>query len=103
MIQERFLKFAGPCAALVVLVVLVASGGCSKRYRIQIESDTCWEGSVDNTQGISGCGNSSYKVIGPMRCVGVHKSTPNGFLHVRIDNGPWSTTTDPYGDIEACE
>lgn len=97
---QRFLTVASLCVALVGLVVL---GGCSKRYRIEIQSDTCWDGRVDDGQGISGCGNSTYKVVGPMRCVNLTKKSPTGFLRVRVDGRAWSETTDPYGSVEACE
>jgi hypothetical protein len=94
---QRFLAAAGLCVLLVVL------GGCSKRYRIEIQSDTCWDGSVDNTAVFSGCGNSTYKVIGPMRCVVLSKQTPIGYLRVRIDGRAWTETSAPYGSLEACE
>jgi hypothetical protein len=101
-VNQRFLNVAVLCAVLGVLTVLVALGGCSKRYQIDIESDTCWQGNVDS-QGISGCGNSTYKVIGPMRCVVLSKQTPIGYLRVRIDGRAWTETSAPYGSLEACE
>ena len=100
---QRFLTVTGLCVALIALAVLAGLGGCSKRYQIQIESDTCWDGSVDNSNGISGCGNSTYKVVGPMRCVVVNKKSPNGYLRVRIDGRSWTETSEAYGSVEACE
>ena len=101
--NQRSLNVTCVCVVLAVLAALVALGGCSKRYQIEIQSDTCWDGSVDNNNNISGCGNSSYKVVGPMRCVVVHKNSPNGYLRVRIDGRPWVETSEAYGSVEACD
>lgn len=86
----------------VALTAVLASNGCSKRYRIEIQSDTCWNGAIDDSQTIYGCGNSSYKVLGAMRCVRMQKSTNAGYLRVRIDKGPWAETTDPLGIVQVC-
>ncbi len=88
--------------AVLVLGALVGTTGCSKRYKIEIQSDTCWDGVIDDGQGFFDCGNASYKVVGPMRCVRVIKRTNNGFLRVRIDGGAWVETTDPQGVVQAC-
>lgn len=88
---------------LVLLCVLLAgAAGCSKRYRIQVESDTCWIGVVNGDQYINGCGNSSYKVVGTLRCVQVRRNDPGGSLRVRIDEHPWVSATDQYGFVQAC-
>ena len=89
---------------LVVLMGLVAfaAAGCSPRHRIQVESDTCWTGTVNNDQFIDDCGNSSYKVIGTLRCVKIEKKTTYGYLRIRIDDHPWADTVDQYGIIQAC-
>jgi hypothetical protein len=58
---------------------------------------------VDNSNGISGCGNSTYKVVGPMRCVVLSKTSPQGYLRVRIESGPWAETSDSYGSVEVCQ
>lgn len=84
------------------LLAAFASGGCSKRYRIEIQSDTCWNGVIDEGQTIFDCGNSSYKVIGQLKCVRVQKSTAEGFLRVRIDGGPWAETTESLGIVQVC-
>jgi hypothetical protein len=95
--------------AVPLLLLLAAAlslalplAGCSKRYRVQIESDTCWDGVIDEGQTIYDCGNASYKVIGTMKCVRVQKKTNNGYVRVRIDSGPWSETTDPQGIVQVC-
>ena len=91
-------------SSLLVLscVLLVAAAGCSKRHRIQVESDTCWNGTVNGEQYINDCGNSSYRVIGTLRCVKVQKATTSGYLRLRIDDHPWTDTADSYGIIQAC-
>jgi hypothetical protein len=92
-------------AILLVLMLgtaLLATNGCSKRYRIQVESDTCWDGLIDEGETIFDCGNSSYKVIGQLRCVRLQKKTDAGYLRVRIDSGPWASTTAPLGIVQVC-
>lgn len=84
------------------LLAAVTTGGCSKRYRIEIQSDTCWNGVIDEGQTIFDCGNSSYKVIGQLKCVRVQKATADGYLRVRIDSGPWAETTAPAGIVQVC-
>jgi hypothetical protein len=84
-------------------LVLAATGGCSKRHRVLVESNTCWNGDINGDQNINGCGNSTYRVTGPLRCVRVYITTTNGFVHVRIDDQPWATTPDQYGVVQACD
>jgi len=84
------------------LAAAFTAGGCSKRYRIEIQSDTCWNGVIDEGQAIFDCGNSSYKVVGAMKCVRVQKTTTEGYVRVRIDSGPWAETTAPLGVVQVC-
>lgn len=91
-----------PLLLAAALAAALAGSGCSKRYRIEIQSDTCWDGVIDRGQTIFDCGNSSYKVIGALNCVRVQKRTSNGYLRVRIDGGPWAETTDPLGIVQVC-
>ncbi len=84
------------------LAAALAAGGCSKRYRIEIQSDTCWNGVIDEGQTIFDCGNSSYKVVGALNCVRVQKTTTEGYVRVRIDSGPWAETTAPQGVVQVC-
>lgn len=85
-----------------ILTAAFAAGGCSKRYRIEIQSDTCWNGVIDEGQSIFDCGSSSYKVVGALKCVRVQKSTTEGYVRVRIDGGPWGETTAPFGVVQVC-
>lgn len=90
------------CLLLAALSLALGASGCSKRYRVQVESDTCWDGVIDEGQAIYDCGNATYKVIGTMKCVRVQKKTNAGYVRVRIDGGPWAETTDPLGIVQVC-
>ena len=83
-------------------LLLVAGTGCSKRYKVEIQSDTCWDGLVNNDQAITGCGNSSYKVIGSLACVRIQKRTVNGYIRVRIDGRAWSEQSESFGVVQVC-
>jgi hypothetical protein len=85
------------CTALALL------GGCSKTHRIQIESDTCWAGFVNNDLSIADCGNATYKIVGLLQCVRVQKTTSTGYLRVRIDSRPWADATGTLGQVQVCE
>lgn len=85
-----------------VLAAAFASGGCSKRYRVEIQSDTCWDGVIDEGQTVFDCGNVSYKVVGALHCVRVQKRTDTGYVRVRIDGGAWAETSDPLGIVQVC-
>ncbi|MFN8589586.1 MAG: hypothetical protein U0704_17500 [Candidatus Eisenbacteria bacterium] len=87
---------------LLALVTIASTTGCSKRYRVEIQSDTCWDGLVNNDQSIYGCGNSSYKVIGKLSCVKIQKRTNDGYIRVRIDGRAWSEETAPLGVVQVC-
>jgi len=88
---------------LSLLATLLVSAGCSKKHHIQIESDGCWNGSVNNDQFISDCGNASYRVLGTLRCVKVQPSSANThFLRVRLDEGPWAQNPDSFGVVQVC-
>ncbi len=87
----------------LLAVTLLVSAGCSKRHHIQVESDGCWNGSVNNEQFISDCGNASYRVLGSLRCVKVQRaSTSTHFLRVRIDEQPWAQNPDSFGVVQVC-
>lgn len=96
------LSFAPTLAAAALAALLAA--GCSKDHKIEIQSDTCWDGSVDGTQLLYNvCGNASYTVAGSMKCARVTKKTNAGYLRVRVDSGPWAETSDPLGTAQACK
>jgi hypothetical protein len=89
---------------LVLLCVLLAgAAGCSKRHHIQIESDTCWTGTVNGDQYINDCGSTTYTVVGTLRCVKVRRTTPGGTLRLRVDDHPWVSSEDQYGIVQACD
>ena len=87
---------------LVLVCIALAAAGCSRRHRIQIESDTCWTGKVNADQSFSDCGNATYRVIGTLRCVTVKRETSAGYVRVRIDDHPWAETQDQFGTVQAC-
>ena len=82
----------------------LAALGCAKRYRIEIQSNTCWTWSADD-QGSTvtrDCGNANYRVAGKIDCVTLSNITDTGYVRVRIDGGPWSESTAPRGVAKAC-
>ena len=90
---------------IAALALLLAAGGCAKRHRIQVQSDTCWDGIIDHqdTAHIGTCGDATYRVAGDIHCVVVQKQKADtGYLRIRIDEGPWSETTDPLGIVQVC-
>jgi hypothetical protein len=92
--------------ALALAALLGATAGCSTEYRIQIESATnCWRMSVDNqnTSEDDRCQSTSYRVVGNFKCVRVQNLSDFGFVRVRINNGPWSESTLPFGSVQACK
>jgi len=91
-----------PFLFLLTAGLVLAAAGCSPRHEIHIESDTCWQGTVNGDQYISDCGNANYKVIGTLHCVKLQKNTPTGSLRVRIDDNPWISTAGDFGQIQAC-
>lgn len=87
--------------ALVVAlsVVAFAATGCSKKYKIIVESDTCWRGQINRDLTLDDCDNRAYEVKGKLTEVSLSKTTPNGFLRVRIDDGRPAETSDPFGTV----
>lgn len=92
-----------PLLAAAALTALLAAG-CSKDHKIEVQSDTCWDGAVDGqTLMFNVCGNASYSVAGSIKCARVTKKTKTGYLRVRVDSGPWAETTDSLGTAQACK
>jgi hypothetical protein len=82
----------------------LATVGCAKRYKIEVESNTCWTWSADG-QGSTvsrDCGNARYRVAGKIDCVTITNSTDTGYVRIRIDGGPWAESTAPQGSAKAC-
>jgi len=87
---------------VALTLLLAASSGCSERTRIEVQSDTCWSGFVDRQARLEQCGDKSYRVTGTMECVSLSKQTPEGYLRVRIEGGPWAETTAAFGTVSVC-
>ena len=93
--------------ARIALVALLMLGtafvpACSRRFRIEVQSDVCWDGRINNDLGINACGNATYKVVGSLTCVKVQKQTIAGYLRLRVDGGAWAETTEPMGLVQVC-
>jgi len=58
-------------ATALALAVAAFAGGCAKRHRIEIQSDTCWTSTVDNfgSATTNDCGNARFRVAGDIHCV----------------------------------
>lgn len=87
----------------LMLCTILAAGGCSKRHRIEIESNTCWDGIINNQQGISGCNNKNYKIIGELGCARIQKQTVAGYLRMRVNGGAWTETSEQFGLLQICQ
>lgn len=85
-----------------VALVLAVGTGCAKRHKIEIQSDGCWEGAINDNKAVQGCGGATYKVIGKLQCVRLQKDNTAGYLRVRIDSRDWSETTTPNGFVQSC-
>jgi len=91
-------------AVSLALAIAAFAGGCAKRHRIEIQSDTCWTSTVDNfgSATTNDCGNARFRVAGDIRCARITNITDHGFVRIRIDDGPWAESTAPLGSAEAC-
>jgi len=87
----------------LLLALTALSAGCSQKHRLQIQSDTCWDGTINGEDHISDCGYVTYKILGPIRCAKVQKQTGIGFLRIRLDEQSWSETTEPMGLLQVCK
>ncbi|MBI5711102.1 MAG: hypothetical protein HZC42_12505 [Candidatus Eisenbacteria bacterium] len=85
------------------LLLLLGAGGCG-RTTLEIQSDTCWQGTVNKTQiYLDGCGNKTYKFSSGFKCARLNKRTGEGTLRARIRKKQvWIETTVPYGAIDVC-
>ncbi len=90
-------------ATAFMLGSLIGAAGCSKHHRIEIQSDTCWDGIINSQQNINGCRNKNYKIIGDLGCVRIQKQTAVGYLRVRVDSGAWSETSEQFGLLQICQ
>ncbi len=87
--------------AFVLLVLVAAFGatGCSKKYKIHVESDTCWTGLVNRDLVIEECQGSVFQVKGKLDEVRVTKRTADGFVRAWIDDGRPVETSEAFGTI----
>jgi hypothetical protein len=87
--------------------------GCDQRTLV-VESNTSWEGSVDDFGPISGQGNSSIDVGRASRgfCWTIGKRTDAGTLRVFLDDKSTfgvtefrgeQTTNEPFGEVRGCQ
>jgi uncharacterized lipoprotein YajG len=93
-----------PTLCVLMLMALPLLTGCSKRHRIEFQSNTCWIASIDrqNTTVMNECGSVNFKVAGEIQCVRVTNLSDTGYVRVRIDDGLWAESTAPRGTVETC-
>ena len=93
----------GAITAALAAVALLLLAGCSHDV-IHIESNTVWEGSVNNSIAFSGRGDATYEMHGKLGCVLLSKSLPDSlYLRMRINTKPWEETTAPLGVLYQCK
>ena len=88
--------------AALLLAVAALLTGCSERHHIEVQSNACWDGIINNEQHVNECGNVSYKVTGKLKCIVIQKQNSNGYLRIRIDQRAWTETTEPFGLLQVC-
>ena len=100
--RDRLPAGAPRARVLAAALLALTLSGCT--HTLQIESDTSWEGVVnDGAVPIHGQGNVTYKLSGGFKCARLHKQLGQGFLRARIDkSADWTETTAPFGHIEVC-
>lgn len=86
-----------------VLLAALCASGC--KHRIQIQSDTSWEGLItDGDIHMHGTGDRTIEVSGGFKCASAHKTTSAGYLRMRIERSGsvFVETTAPFGSVEVC-
>ena len=83
----------------LLLVAALAATGCSRRYKIHIESDTCWQGAINRDLFLDDCNNSTYEVKGKLTEVRLTKKTANGFIRLWIDSDRPAETSEAFGTV----
>lgn len=84
---------------LALAMLALATTGCSKKYRIHVESDTCWQGSINRDMFLDDCRNAEFEVKGKLTEVQLTKKTADGTLKLWIDDGRPAETSDPFGTV----
>ncbi len=87
---------------MMAALAMVACG-CSKT-RLEVESNTCWDGLINDQVHIHACGNANYDVTSGFNCAVLQKQTTMGYLRARIKKRQvWIETTAEYGLIRVCK
>lgn len=84
---------------ILLLLLAVAATGCSKKYKVYIESDTSWTGLINRDLSITGDLNQTFEVKGVLTEVTVTKRTDPGFVRVHIDDRRRAETSEPFGSV----
>lgn len=85
--------------ALGFALLALSATGCSRKYRIHVESDTCWQGSVNRDLFLDDCNSAEFEVKGKLTEVSLTKKTAEGVLRVWIDDGRPGETSEPFGTV----
>ena len=96
-----------PGSRIVALMLAAAAAlmltGCS-RDMVRIESNTFWDGVINNNIRIYGQGNRTYEIHGKLGCVTVQKTYLDTlYLRLQISGQPMEQTTAPLGTIIQCK
>jgi len=88
--------------ALAAFFALLAAG-CS-RDKVEIQSNTFWEGTINSYIRIYGSGNKTYEIHGKLGCVTVSKTYADTlYLRLRVTGKQMQETTRPLGTLIICK
>ena len=95
-------KNRGGALLLLATFALLASG-CS-RDLVEIQSNTFWEGTINNNISIFGQGNKTYEIHGKLGCVTVRKTYADTLLlRLKVTGKQMQETTRPNGTLIICK
>ncbi len=98
---------------LLLTCLAPLTSGCGAS-RLRVESDTTWEGSIDQVGDVAGRANQQFDLSNTTGqvCWTFHKRTSLGTLRVYVDDQTWfglgakvdgdMTTTEPGGTVQGC-